>query len=1083
MVFINLLWTIESEAKGSSNAVILEDTTERVDLYPHMDMMKDREREITINDVISSEYQEKFVPSEKIVQKPGFFETGNWLRFEINNRSNERDWLLELAFPLVYEIEVFMETEDGIELLFEGGAVTHPFYEREIIHRNFVFDLTIPPGETKTFYMMAVGGGDLHPPILIWDKNKFVEKTETEFILLGMFYGIIIVMILYNLFLYISLRLRSYLYYVLVITFALLGKLSINGIGFQYIWSNYPTWNFYAAPFFVALSCIFVVIFSRSFLNIDSYITQFKYIAYTLIALNGTVIIALLYSHYVSLYLMVIASFFTFTIVLISAIVSWKRGARQARFYILGWTIFLTGVFINILERGAVIPYSIFTEYAGQTALTFEVVLLSLALADKINIMRKEKDIAEEKAKENQELAIRNLKRADKLKDEFLAVTSHELRTPLYGMIGIAETLRDGIAGPVPEEIKKQLSLIIMSGYRLTHLVNDILDLSKMKSESLTLDYKLVDVRSILEMVVAMSRLSLSKKNIELIHEIQPSLPFIQADENRLQQILHNVIDNAIKYTEEGKVIISAFSENHHVVIQVSDTGIGIHEDDLEKIFEPFQQGEMSASRQFAGVGIGLNIVKRLVELHHGRIEVQSNIGFGSTFKIILPIHQGLLTEKRSSKSPLEHLRYPQMEKNLEPIQPSQFLLKQNKPNAKILVVDDEKVNLQVLMNQLSLNNYDVLTIANGEEVFPIVEKEKIDLIILDIMMPGMSGYEVCQKLRKSYSLMELPILMLTAKNQVQDKILSFEAGANDYLVKPCDKEELLARVKTLIQLKKLNEKLVEMNTKLEEKIKERTLKLKIANENLKEMVEQRKQLLANIAHELGTPLTLIHQYIQSIQKGLIDIHDKHYEKLVIDKINVLNRLIDDIYDLSRLESGKISLDIKEYRVLEWIEQIYHNSKFAVLQNNRKFNFGELPVSLHKSISYIDVERLDQLFSNIITNAIENTAEGSGEITMQLELADNNQLIISVSDNGNGIAEEDLPYIFERFYRKKSTSNESFGTGLGLAIAKQIVESHHGSIWVESKLNEGTTFYITIPIITENEKQTEATSLLEDKIH
>ena len=305
---------------------------------------------------------------------------------------------------------------------------------------------------------------------------------------------------------------------------------------------------------------------------------------------------------------------------------------------------------------------------------------------------------------------------------------------------------------------------------------------------------------------------------------------------------------------------------------------------------------------------------------------------------------------------------------------------------------------------------------------------------------------------------------MLTAKNQVQDKMLSFEAGANDYLVKPCDKEELLARVKTLVHVKKLNEQLVQMNINLEDTVLERTLKLKTANENLQNIVEQRRQLLASIAHELGTPLTLIHHYIQSIHKGLIDIDDPHYSNLVTDKIKVLNRLIDDLFDLSRLESGKISLNIKEFHVYEWLEQVYYKSEFAVLKNKRKFSYESISNELKDFKGYFDEERLDQLFSNLISNAIENTDKNNGKISMSAHLFDDSQLLIEITDNGNGIAKEDLPHIFERFYRKKSVKTEQFGTGLGLALVKQIVESHKGSISVESKLNEWTTFYIMLPV-------------------
>src|SRR5699024_1115796 len=232
---------------------------------------------------------------------------------------------------------------------------------------------------------------------------------------------------------------------------------------------------------------------------------------------NLLVIISIAYSRYVALFLMIVIAVASFIFALTTAVICLVRGAREARFFVLGWVIFLTGVSMTMLERAVVLPYSIVTEYAGQTALTIEVVLLSLALADKFNIIRQEKRIAERKAIENQELALQHLKQADELKNEFLAITSHELRTPLYGMIGIAESLRDGVAGPLHPKVVNQLAMIITSGKRLTGLVNDILDFSRLKYKSVNLDVKPLKINSVLHIVLAILNPLLRDKSIEII--------------------------------------------------------------------------------------------------------------------------------------------------------------------------------------------------------------------------------------------------------------------------------------------------------------------------------------------------------------------------------------------------------------------------------------------------------------------------------------------------------------------------------------------------------------------------------------
>src|SRR5699024_10573699 len=361
-------------------------------------------------------------------------------------------------------------------------------------------------------------------------------------------------------------------------------------------------------------------------------------------------------------------------------------------------------------------------------------------------------------------------------------------------------------------------------------------------------------------------------------------------------------------------------------------------------------------------------------------------------------------------------------------------------------------------MNQLTLQGYDIYTSLRGEDVFSLVEKNDIDLVILDIMMPGMSGYEVCQQLRKKYSLMDLPILMLTAKNQLQDKTLAFEAGANDYLVKPCDKQELLSRVKTLVKMKSLNEEIMQMNIHLEDKVLERTKELNISNENLQEVAASRRKLLANIAHELGTPVTIVYNYFQSLQQQIISIDDEHYQKLVTDKLNVLNRLIEDLYQLSILESENISFNFTVQPLHLCMKQMIENSKLTVLQSNRLFSTNPLDKELENYLCSVDKERIDQLFSNLISNAIKNTSEKDGEISIDVNLR-KDEVIIAIIDNGRGIAEENLPYVFERFYKQQSRSDEPVGTGLGLAIVKQIIDNHQGGITVESAIGIGTTFF------------------------
>ena len=408
------------------------------------------------------------------------------------------------------------------------------------------------------------------------------------------------------------------------------------------------------------------------------------------------------------------------------------------------------------------------------------------------------------------------LQRLDKLKDEFLANTSHELRTPLNGMIGIAESMIDGATGELTELQQQNLFVIAQSGHRLSNLVNDILDFSKLRHQEIELQLKPVDLKAIAEIVVTVSSSLIGGKKLELVNAIPSDLPAIAADENRLQQILYNLIGNAIKFTESGTVELSAEAteNNSHMVIAITDTGIGIPEDKFERIFESFEQADGSTARNYGGTGLGLAVTKKLVTLHGGQIGVESTIGEGSRFSFTLP----LSTEKAEQLETTVSINSPLLQKNI-PTKNSDYLVEvtvepevkveptdnQNEEVFNILIVDDEPVNLQVLSNHLSLHNYAVTQAQDGKQALTLLEEGYIpDLILLDVMMPRMSGYEVCQHIRQDWSISELPVMMLTAKNQVANLVSGLEVGANDYLSKPFHKDELFARIKTHISIKQL---------------------------------------------------------------------------------------------------------------------------------------------------------------------------------------------------------------------------------------------------------------------------------------
>ncbi|MBF0239695.1 MAG: response regulator [SAR324 cluster bacterium] len=402
----------------------------------------------------------------------------------------------------------------------------------------------------------------------------------------------------------------------------------------------------------------------------------------------------------------------------------------------------------------------------------------------------------------SQDLEIKNreLRTMDQMKDEFLANTSHELRTPLNGIIGIVESMLDGATGEMTAVQKNNLVLVVLSGKRLAHLVNDILDFSKLKNKDIVLQIKPVNMRQIADIILKIMEPLALQKSLKLNNLIPDDFPDVAGDENRLQQILYNLVGNAIKFTDKGEISVTAMVHDKLAEIAVNDTGIGIPKDKFEQVFAAFDQVDASTSRQYGGTGLGLAITRQLVDLHGGTIGLTSELNHGSTFYFTIPVSQ---ETAETASSPLTSSIYGiQKSPDAAP-----DVIRSVQPDAtfNILIVDDEPVNLQVLVNYLSLYHYAVTQASNGREALDLMANGlKPDLILLDVMMPKMTGYEVCRQLREQFPASTLPVILLTAKNRVNDLTEGFNSGANDYLTKPFFKQELLSRISMHLEVSQM---------------------------------------------------------------------------------------------------------------------------------------------------------------------------------------------------------------------------------------------------------------------------------------
>jgi two-component system sensor histidine kinase ChiS len=314
------------------------------------------------------------------------------------------------------------------------------------------------------------------------------------------------------------------------------------------------------------------------------------------------------------------------------------------------------------------------------------------------------------------------------------------------------------------------------------------------------------DLHALTDLVLTVSRTLIGGRPLRLFNRIDPAGPLAEVDEDRVQQVLFNLVGNAIKFTPAGVVEVSAKPEGDWLNVTVSDTGIGIARGRFDEIFEMFSQGDGSAEREHGGAGLGLAITKQLVELHGGAVSVESEEGIGSKFTVRLPL-SGTTRAMLSPPGQIDELigRIVEDVQLADPTQPIASSI--SGTGYRILVVDDEPINVQTLVNYLTLAKYQVTTAANGEEALErLFSDDRYDLVLLDVMMPKISGLEVCRRMRERFSPAELPVVLLTAKNRVSDLVNGFNSGANDYLTKPFASDELLARVKVHLELAKISD-------------------------------------------------------------------------------------------------------------------------------------------------------------------------------------------------------------------------------------------------------------------------------------
>jgi|694.fasta_scaffold73007_3 signal transduction histidine kinase len=412
------------------------------------------------------------------------------------------------------------------------------------------------------------------------------------------------------------------------------------------------------------------------------------------------------------------------------------------------------------------------------------------------------------------QLANEELVRATRLKDEFLANMSHELRTPLNAVLGMTEGLQAQVYGDLNERQLKCLKTIESSGNHLLELINDILDLAKIESGQIKLEYAPTSIPQLCQSSLSFVKQQALKKQIQLHMIIPPHLPTIQVDERRIRQVLINLLNNAVKFTPDGGhvrlevMLLTLESNQEYVRIKVTDTGIGIAPENIDKLFKPFIQIDSALNRKYEGTGLGLALVKQIVELHGGRVELTSELGVGSCFTVDLPINDPDLSILEEVEEHLvrdlirdKYILKPFPKVNGQDNLSDNLLSSKLDPSRSplILLAEDNETNISSMYSYLEAKGYRIYVARDGLEAIAFAKEYQPDLILMDIQMPVMNGLDAIKQIRLEPNFGNTPIIALTALAMESDRQKCLDSGANEYITKPVRLQVLSQKIQTFL--------------------------------------------------------------------------------------------------------------------------------------------------------------------------------------------------------------------------------------------------------------------------------------------
>lgn len=778
--------------------LILSDDLSYVFVTHYADYLTDKTGAYTIDEVSSPDFSNSFL---KMNWEGRITKESNavWIRFRLKNQSSDQNsWILEYDYSKQnIKLEFYIPTGDK-SFQMKRAYPGMPASESDFRHRNHVFQFPLDIGQEQTFYIKATVRSDLYLVLKIWQSSVFRKTVNGEQFFFGLFIGIVLIMALYNLFLFFSFRDLSYIYYILFILSISILQLNNHRILSEWV-AAIARYDTDITVFMKLFTFIFFLMFAKSFLSIRKYLPRLNSIfsiLITLVVLTGILSLPINIFKTANSLLMAISGILS----LVAAGVVIKKGNRTGIYFISATaSLILFGMLVMVpAESYYVKEINFFVPYFIDIGCLLMIVLFSFGLSYRINVLRKEKEHN------------LHLKEKESMKSRFLTNMSHEFRTPLTL---INAPLTDMIMECENPDRKRTYNLMLRNSNRLLGMVNQLLDLSKLENSSMKANLEKTDLVILIKGIAEGFRYLTEKHKLQLTVKADSPEIQIYLDTGKFDRICMNLLMNAIKFTpEDGEISIrcsingsgkkqQTFPQGY-AEISFSNTGTEIPSFHKEHIFDLFYQAEKRLNQNYSGFGLGLPLVKKLVLLHCGIIDVTSgeNGTPYTTFTIRLPLGKehfetaDTAGEKSDphQKTNNEHNDLADKEEMLERIP---IELKQQETEKETILIIEDDPDLRAYMQERLSKNFNVLLAPDGEQGIEKANKEMPDIIISDIMMPGIDGYDVVKKLKSNIETSHIPIILLTAKTSEESIIKGLEIEADAYITKPFSMNILEAHI------------------------------------------------------------------------------------------------------------------------------------------------------------------------------------------------------------------------------------------------------------------------------------------------